>query len=140
MNKHSNRQLLAALCATPLLLGASFAFADAAPAAEAASAEAAAAAPAEPESPYSLTYNLGLYSSYVSRGNNWGNTPALQGGIDWAHNSGFYLGAWFSTTNPQTLGAAGTVTNVDPSGNPLGSGNHVETDWYGGYAHAFGPR
>ena len=141
MNKVLHKHILAALCATPLFLASSFAQADeaAAPADAAPAAEAAAAAPAEPAAPYSLTYNLGLYSSYVSRGNNWGQTPALQGGVDWAHTSGFYLGAWFSTTNPQTLGAAGTVTNVDPSGNPLGSGNHVETDWYGGYTHAFGP-
>lgn len=147
MNKVLHKHILAALCATPLFLASSFAQADeaaapadAAPAAEVAPAvEAAAAAPAEPAAPYSLTYNLGIYSNYIGRGNDWGDGPALQGGVDWAHTNGFYLGAWFSTTNPQTLGAAGTVTFEDPSGNPLGSGNHVETDWYGGYTHAFGP-
>ncbi len=137
MNKVLHKHLLAALCATPLLLAANFAQADeaAAPAADAAPAAAA----AEPAPPYTITYNLGLFSNYIGRGNDWGDGPALQGGVDWAHSSGFFLGAWFSTTNPQTLGAAGTVTFTDPSGNPLGSGNHVETDWYGGYAHTFGP-
>jgi len=140
-----NRHVLGALCATPLLLGSAYTFADeaAAPAADAApAAEAAApaaAAPAEPAPPYTLTYNLGLVTHYISRGVNNSSGPAVQGGIDWAHSSGFYLGAWASSTNPQNLGASGSVTFADPAGNPLGSGNHVETDWYGGYAHAFGP-
>ncbi|MDI1361680.1 TorF family putative porin [Methylotenera sp.] len=126
----TNRHVVSALCAAPILLNCAYASAE---------EVAVAAAPAEAAPPYTLTYNLGVYSNYISRGNDWGDGPALQGGVDWAHSSGFYLGAWFSTTDPLTLGGAGTVTNVDPSGNPLGSGNHVETDWYGGYTHAFGP-
>ncbi len=124
----ANRHVVSTLCAAPILLSCAYA-----------SAEEVAPAAVEPAPAYTLTYNLGVYSNYVSRGNDWGDGPALQGGVDWAHSSGFYLGAWFSTTDAQTLGAAGTVTNVDPSGNPLGTGNHVETDWYGGYTHAFGP-
>ncbi|MDI1299629.1 TorF family putative porin [Methylotenera sp.] len=124
----TNRQVVSALCAAPILLSCAYA-----------SAEEVAPAVAEPAPAYTLTYNLGVYSNYISRGNDWGGGPALQGGVDWAHSSGFYLGTWFSTTDPQTLGAAGSVTATDPSGNPLGSGNHVETDWYGGYAHTFGP-
>ena len=135
-----NRHVLAALCATPLLLGSASVFADEAPAAVEAAAPAAAAAPAEPAPPYTLTFNLGVYSNYISRGVNYSAGPAVQGGIDWAHSSGFYLGTWFSSVNPQSLGAAGTVTPINFStGAPLGRGNHVETDWYGGYAHAFGP-
>ena len=131
-----NRHVLAALCATPLLLGSAGVFADETPAA---AAPAATAAPAEPAPPYTLTFSLGLYTNYIARGVNYSAGPAIQGNIDWAHSSGFYLGTFFSSINPQTLGAAGTVTNVDPAGNPLGRGNHVETDLYGGYAHAFGP-
>ena len=129
LSKKLNRIVLGAVFAAPLLLGSASAFADEAPA----------AAPAEAAPPYSITFNLGLYSNYIGRGNDWGDGPAVQGGVDWAHSSGFYLGTWFSTIDPLTLGGAGTVTNVDPSGNPLGTGNHVETDWYGGYTHAFGP-
>ena len=132
-----NRHVLAALCATPFLVGSASVFADEAPAAVQAAAPAA--APAEPAPPYTLTFNLGVVTNYISRGVNYSAGPAVQGGIDWAHSSGLYLGTFFSSTNPQTLGAAGTVTNVDPAGNPLGRGNHVETDLYGGYAHAFGP-
>ncbi len=139
-----NRHVLGALCATPLLLSSVNVLADeAAPAAaETAPAAVEAAAPAaaeEPAPPYTLSFNLGIVTNYIGRGVNWSDGPALQGGIDWAHSSGFYLGTWFSTTNPQTLGAKGDVTSTDPSGKPLGSGNHVETDWYGGYSHAFGP-
>lgn len=130
-----NRHVLAALCATPLLLGSAAVMADEmAPA-----ADVAPAAAAEPAPPYTLTFNLGVTTNYISRGINNSAGPAIQGGIDWAHSSGFYLGTWFSSVNPLNLGGAGSFTNVDPAGNPLGRGNHVETDWYGGYAHAFGP-
>ena len=141
LNLLLNRHVLSALVAAPLLLANVAAFADEAPAAPAAdaAAPAAAAAPAEPAPPYTLTYTLGIYTNYMFRGVNYSAGPAIQGSIDWAHSSGFFLGTAFSSLNPQSFGAAGTVTNVDPSGNPLGRGNHVETDWYGGYTHAFGP-
>ncbi|MCE9632920.1 MAG: TorF family putative porin [Methylophilales bacterium] len=108
-------------------------FAEDAPAAEAA----APAAAAEPAPPYTLTFNLGLYSHYVSRGVINSRGPVMQGGIDFAHSSGFYVGTWFSQTNPYNLGKSGSVTSVDAAGNPLGEGNNIETDWYGGYSHTF---
>ncbi len=129
MNKVLNRHVLVALCAAPLLLSAGFSQAE-----DAMPAAAAEAAPAS-----SVTFNLGVFSHYISRGVDIGDGPVLQGGIDWAHSSGFYLGTWFSTTDRFMLGGAGTVTNTDPSGLPLGTGDHFETDWYGGYAHTFGP-
>ncbi len=131
-----NRHVLAALCATPLLLGSAAVMADEmAPAADAA----APAAAAEPAPPYTLTFNLGVFTNYIGRGVNWSNGPAVQGGIDWAHSSGFYLGTWFSTANPLTLGGGTDALPFAPNGAQLGQGNHVETDWYGGYSHAFGP-
>ena len=134
-----NRHVLAALCATPLLLASASAFADEAPPADA-GAPAAVAAPAEPAPPYTFTFNLGVVTNYISRGVNNSSGPAIQGGADLAFSNGFYLGTWFSSINPQWTGAAGTVTPINfPTGAPLGRGNHVETDWYGGYAHAFGP-
>ncbi len=143
LNLLLNRHVLSALVVAPLLLANVAAFADEAPATPAAdaAAPAAAAAPAEPAPPYTLTFNLGLYTNYISRGVNNSSGPAVQGGIDWAHSSGFYLGAWFSSINPQWTGASGTFTNLyADTTQPLTSrGNHVETDWYGGYAHAFGP-
>ncbi len=87
-----------------------------------------AVAPAEPAPPYTLTYNLGLYSNYMFRGVDYTGGPALQGGIDWAHSSGFYLGTWLSNLDPYAFGANDTTG---------ARGNHLENDFYGGYAHTF---
>jgi uncharacterized protein (TIGR02001 family) len=119
MNKVLNKHLLAALCITPLLLGASLAQADdaAAPAAEA--APVAAAAPAEPASPWTVTTNVGYYSKYMFRGLSFnGNKGAFQGGLDIAHSSGFFAGAYMSSL--ETF---------------LNGGNSLETDVYGGFSH-----
>ena len=115
LNWITNRHVLSALCAAPLLLGSAFASAEE-------------AAPAEPAAPYTLSFNLGLYSNYMFRGVELSDGPALQGGIDWAHSSGFYLGTWWSNIDPYNTG------KNSPSGS---TGNHLETDWYGGYAHTF---
>jgi len=49
------------------------------------------------ESPHSLSANVGLYSDYVFRGiSQTGGEPAIQGGLDYSHSSGFYLGTWAS--------------------------------------------
>jgi uncharacterized protein (TIGR02001 family) len=58
-------------------------------------AQAQTAAPATPE--HTLTGNVGLYSEYLFRGiAQTAGKPALQGGFDYAHASGFYLGTWGS--------------------------------------------
>ncbi|HSH71748.1 MAG TPA: TorF family putative porin [Methylophilaceae bacterium] len=78
--------------------------------------EAAAETPA-----YTLTYNIGLFSSYQFRGlEQTGGRAALQGGVDWTHASGFYLGAWGS--NVSWLQDAGAYQR-----------SSVEIDLYGGY-------
>jgi len=82
------------------------------------------AAPAAAEaSPHTLTANIGLFSSYRFRGidQTYGK-PALQGGFDYAHSSGFYAGNW----NSNVSSGAGF-----PDGN-------LEMDFYGGYKAAFG--
>ncbi len=85
---------------------------------------AAPAAPAAAASPF--TYNLTLASNYKFRGQDQNQTkttafkPALQGGVDWAHESGFYLGNWNSTID---------WTKYLPSKND----SSVEVDVYGGY-------
>ena len=59
----------------------------------------AAAARAE-DSPHTLTANVGVYSQYVFRGLGQTNEkPALQGGADYAHASGFYAGTWLSNVS-----------------------------------------
>jgi uncharacterized protein (TIGR02001 family) len=85
----------AALLATPLFAGAQ--------------------AKAEPE--YTLSGNAGLFSDYRFRGfTQTGYKPAFQGGFDFAHKSGFYLGNWNS--------------NVEQG---LYNGASLEMDFYGGY-------
>lgn len=47
-----------------------------------------------------LSFNLGATSDYIWRGvTQTENDPALQGGIDWEHNSGLYLGSWASNVS-----------------------------------------
>lgn len=64
-----------------------------------------------------ITGNLTLVSDYAFRGisQTW-ERPAIQGGFDYTHASGFYLGTWAS--------------NV--SGNTFPNAN-MEWDFYGGY-------
>ncbi len=77
--------------------------------------------PPPPRQP--LTGNLGLFSSYRFRGiDQTFGKPALQGGFDYAHSSGFYVGNW----NSNVSSGAGF-----PDGN-------LEMDFYGGYKATFG--
>lgn len=83
-------------------------------------------APAEPASPHTVTYNIGLYSEYMFRGlAQTGEEMALQGGVDYAHSSGFYLGAW-----------ASNISWLEDDG--LYENSSLELDLYGGYASTFG--
>ena len=78
---------------------------------------------AAPASPHTLTGNLGIYSSYRFRGiDQTFGKPALQGGIDYSHSSGFYLGNWNSNVS---------------SGAGMPDGN-LEMDFYGGYKFSAG--
>ncbi|MDP1526859.1 MAG: TorF family putative porin [Rhodocyclaceae bacterium] len=77
------------------------------------------AAAAEPTPVHSFSYNVGVTSDYLFRGvSQTHGKPALQGGIDYAHSSGLYVGAW-----------ASTITWVKDN---FGKGS-VELDLYGGY-------
>jgi len=65
-----------------------------------------------------LTGNIGLTSNYIWRGVTQGaDEAAISGGIDYAHDSGFYAGTWVSS---------------------LGGGNY-EHDLYAGYGFKAGP-
>jgi uncharacterized protein (TIGR02001 family) len=80
------------------------------------------AAPAEPASP--LSFNVGLVSDYIFRGvSQTHGGPAIQGGVDYLHSSGFYVSAWAS--------------NVSWVKDFTGSGR-IELDIYGGYKNSFG--
>ena len=87
-------------------------------------------AQAAPET--TLTFNAGVVTDYRYRGITQSrNEAAVQGGVDYAHKSGFYVGAWASTIkwiadNSYVANTRGSRTGTDITGN-------VELDVYGGY-------
>ncbi len=47
---------------------------------------------------HTVAYNIGITSQYLYRGLSQSNyRPALQGGVDYSHASGFYAGVWASS-------------------------------------------
>jgi uncharacterized protein (TIGR02001 family) len=90
------------------------------------SAFAADAAPAAAPAPtYTFTGNVMLATEYNFRGISQTNgKPAIQGGFDYAHTSGFYLGTWASNISWLSDTTAGTSAPI-------------ELDVYGGYKNAF---
>jgi len=92
-----------------------------------------AAAQTEPASPHTFTANVGLFSQYIFRGLTQTNEdPALQGGLDYAHSSGLYIGTWAS--NISWLRDA----NKQDANFGYSSGGSAEIDIYGGYKNAIG--
>ena len=89
-----------------------------------------------PTSPHTLTGNVGLYSQYVFRGLTQTNEdPAIQGGFDYSHSSGFYLGTWASNISwlkENVTSATGVVSGTYRSGGSL------EWDFYGGFKGTVG--
>ena len=71
-----------------------------------------------------ISANVTLASDYVFRGvSQTDNQMAIQGGFDWGHDSGFYVGTWASNVDSQFFGGA-----TDPQ---------IELDLYLGYANEF---
>lgn len=72
---------------------------------------------AEEAAPYTLTANVGITSDYVFRGiSQTFRAPAVQGGFDFVHSNGLFLGTWASNVS------ATQFTNAN-----------MEWDLYGGY-------
>jgi uncharacterized protein (TIGR02001 family) len=64
-------------------------------------------------SPHTFTGNVGLFSDYIFRGLTQTNRrPAIQGGFDYAHASGFYVGVWGSNISwiTDSFGAGGSYS------------------------------
>jgi len=71
-----------------------------------------------------LTGNLGFTTDYRFRGvSQTQNAPAVQGGIDYAHRSGFYAGNW----------------NSSVSGLVYSNGSGMESDLYAGFKTNIAP-
>ena len=76
---------------------------------------------AEEEESGPFSFNIGIVSDYAFRGVSQTNEgPAIQGGMDYAHDSGFYAGVWAS--------------NVDFVDN---DGANAEVDFYLGWSTNF---
>ncbi|WP_230278969.1 TorF family putative porin [Croceicoccus sp. Ery15] len=86
----------------------------------ASSALVAAPAFAQDESEISVSANVAMVTDYRFRGVSYsGGDFAIQGGVDIAHSSGFYIGTWASSLEPTSTGYGNT-----------------EVDLYGGYSGA----
>ena len=73
-----------------------------------------------PEPDYTLSFNASVVSDYRYRGISQTRLkPAVQGGLDFAHKNGFYLGA-----------SGSTIKWIEDSGATDGN---VEIDLYGGF-------
>lgn len=73
------------------------------------------------ESPHSFSGNINLTSDYLFRGvSQTTNKPAIQGGFDYEHASGFHIGTWASNVD--------WVTTKD--------NNSMEIDLYAGFTGA----
>ena len=89
-------------------------------------APAMAAEEAKAESAHTFTGNVGLVSNYIFRGiSQTQHKPAIQGGFDYSHASGFYVGTWASNVN--WVRDTGFKTE-----------NSMEWDFYGGFKKSVG--
>jgi uncharacterized protein (TIGR02001 family) len=112
-----------ALAASSLM--ATAAFAQTAPAAEAPEA-----------SP--ITANVTVVNDYRYRGISQSNfKPAIQGGFDYAHESGFYIGNWNSSISwiSDAYSSTGNLASVNTTGQSVSSS--IEMDFYAGFKKEF---
>jgi hypothetical protein len=81
--------------------------------------------PAAAPDPGPVTANVTLASQYRYRGISQSNSlPAIQGGFDYAHESGFYVGNWNSSISWISDGYSGTTPAISAP---------IEMDFYGGF-------
>ena len=84
-----------------------------------------------------ITANVTVASNYIYRGlTQTNNKPAIQGGFDYAHESGFYVGNWNSSISwiSDSYGAQGYGNKQTPytsAGNSVTA--PIEMDFYAGF-------
>ena len=80
-----------------------------------------------PDSPHTFSANVTMATEYVYRGITQSNEDmTIQGGIDYSHSSGFYVGTWASNLE---FNAPTSASNTNASS--------IEVDIYGGFAGEF---
>lgn len=80
------------------------------------------------EIPGELSGNIGLTSKYIFRGVMESDVPAVQGGLDYSHPSGAYVGYWGSTLDYGGASSIGTSTENDIYAGYAGSAGAVSYD------------
>ncbi|HEX2829889.1 MAG TPA: TorF family putative porin [Burkholderiales bacterium] len=90
----------------------------------------------DPPPEHTFTGNVGLFSQYIFRGlTQTDRDPAIQGGLDYAHSSGIYLGTWASNISWLKENFSAPPNAIAGTYNRGGS---MEWDFYGGYKMSFG--
>jgi uncharacterized protein (TIGR02001 family) len=85
------------------------------------------AAPAAAPEPSPVTANVTIVNDYRYRGISQSNfQPAIQGGFDYAHESGFYIGNWNSSISWLSDSYSAATT-------PASIGAPLEMDFYAGF-------
>ncbi len=80
-----------------------------------------------PATPPAVTSNVSLVSNYLYRGiSQTGAKPAIQGGFDYAHASGFYAGVWGSNISWLNTSASNSSLELDTY---FGFKNSFATDY-----------
>jgi len=83
-------------------------------------------APAPAPAPSPITANVTVVNDYRYRGISQSNfKPAIQGGFDYAHESGFYIGNWNSSIS--------WISDVNSAGGRNNVSAPIEMDFYGGF-------
>jgi len=84
-----------------------------------------------------ITANVTVVNDYRYRGISQSNfKPAIQGGFDYAHESGFYIGNWNSSISWISDSTSGTGVNAAQAGGKSVSAP-IEMDFYGGFKKEF---
>ena len=84
---------------------------------------------AAPAPEHTYTSNVTVASEYIYRGIGQTNRkPAIQGGFDYAHSSGLYVGTWASNVS--------WLSDMAPA--VVKISNSIEMDFYGGYKNTIG--
>jgi len=81
-----------------------------------------------------ITANVTVASSYIYRGlTQTNNKPAIQGGFDYAHESGFYVGNWNSSISWISDSYNAVPASALPSKTAPSTTAPIEMDFYAGF-------
>lgn len=83
-----------------------------------------------------VTGNIGVFSEYMFRGIAQSTGAAVQGGLDYSHDSGFYAGIWGSNVNTVAGGGTEASNELDVYGGFIIKAGDLAID-IGGIAYVY---